>query len=398
LVLRLSHKDLYPNLAILEVAPTTIYAKSTGMNVPRLMASSLMRWLLLPGAMTPEEMYSELAGQQPVQIDQLDMEMWNKARAYAGQRGVCLDEASSVFAGLKKDYNVGMGELLCRLYDCTPYDARQTRALGRIAVRDAYWTFLGATTGWHLRQADTESLWHTGLWPRFLLLTPPGPPVWVLPSEEREPVPQGVVERLRKLVMEDLPESKYGEAPEAVGMGLGKGTFDAYVRYCEATMHTLLAPPTSVEGRLFGVYGRLPEQALKIAMLLAAMAWDGNGGPVIEVGHWAWAQRFVEGCRASAHRLPQMLDSSVEGEDEERVLAKLQEHDPDWVSARDIYKPLHWKSGRCRLVLADLVDADLVEERPITGNKHEYRLKREDRDIAPNSGPIVPGRGQGGQL
>lgn len=381
LVLRLSHKDLYPNLAILQVAPTTIYAKSTGMNVPRGLAASLMPHLLLPGAMTPEEMYNELAGQQPVQIDQLDMENWNKARAYAGQRGVCLDEASSVFAGLRKDYNVGMGELLCRLYDCTPYDARQTRALGRIAVRDAYWSFLGATTAWHLRQADTDSLWHTGLWPRFLLLTPAGPPVWEPPKEDRVDVPPAVTGRLRKLLETDLQESKYGEAPEMVGMGLGKGVFAAYGAYCKAMMHTLLLPPTTVDVRLYGVYGRLPEQALKIAMLLAAIAWDGDGAPVIELGHWTWAQRYTELCRHSAHRLPEMIGQGAEDTDEERMLGKLTKHYPEWVGARALYKPLKLKSTMAKALLSDLVEAGLVEERQQTAKRYEYRLNRDKEEV-----------------
>lgn len=378
-VLRLSHKDVFPNLAILQVAPTTLYAKSTGMNVPRFLAASMMRHLLLPGAMTPEEMYSELAGHQPTQIE--DLETWNLGRAYAGQRGVCLDEASSVFTGLKRDYNVGMNELLCRLYDCIDYDARQTRGLGRIVVRDAYWSFLGATTPWHLRQADVESLWHTGLWPRFLLLTPPEGPIWATIQRDRVDVPAEVTVRLKRLLEEDLPESKYNEAPTAVGMGLGEGVFDAWTRYCEATMHTMIAPPSTVDGRLYGVYGRLPEHALKISMLLAALEWNGNGAPVIEKRHWAWAQGFAEQCRASAHRLPGLLDARTEDEEEEKVLARLYEFDGEWCSARDVYKPLKLKSSVAKSILLDLVEADLVEERAITATRKEYRVKRDDESL-----------------
>lgn len=376
LVLRLAHKDLYPNLAILEVAQTTLYAKTTGMNIPRYLATLVMRYLLLPGAMTPEETYNELGGQQPVQVE--DVETWQRGRAYAGQRGVCLDEASSLFTGLRKDYNIGMSELLCRLYDCTEYDARQTRGLGRVVVNNAYWSFLGATTPWHLKQADVDALWHTGLWPRFLLLTPPGPPEWKRIERERMDVPSGMLERVVKLLERDLPESKYGNPAAPVGMALGEGVFYAFERYCEATMHTLIVPPSTVDTRLYGVYGRLPEQALKVAMLLAALKWNGNGVPIIELQHWAWGQRFAEQCRESAHRLTQLMDIPAGDNDDERILARLCECYPEWMSARGIYKPMKMRSSVAKAILGDLVEAGLVEERQPSTKRWEYRVKREE--------------------
>jgi len=166
-----------------------------------------------------------------------------------------------------------------------------------------------------------------------------------------------------------------------MGMGLGQGVFDAYVRYCEAAMHTLLIPPTTVDQRLYGVYGRLPEQALKVAMLLATAEWDGNGAPVIELKHWAWGQRFAELCRASAHRLPQMIGQNAEDSDEARVLAKLAEHYPEWVSAREVYKPLKIKSTMARGILSDLVEAGLVQERQPTAKRYEYRLNRDEEVV-----------------
>lgn len=146
-------------------------------------------------------------------------------------------------------------------------------------------------------------------------------------------------------------------------------------------MHTMIAPPSTVDGRLYGVYGRLPEHALKISMLLAALEWNGNGAPVIEKRHWAWAQGFAEQCRASAHRLPGLLDARTEDEEEEKVLARLYEFDGEWCSARDVYKPLKLKSSVAKSILLDLVEADLVEERAITATRKEYRVKRDDESL-----------------
>jgi len=376
LVLHMSHKDVFPNVAILQVAPTTLYAKSTGLGVPRFIAGAVMPYLLLPGEMTPEAMVEELAGKTPTVLEGLDIEEWQKGQAYAGQRGIVLDEASSLFAGLGKDYQVGMGETLLRLYDCDPHIARQTRGSGRATVRNAYWTFLGATTPWHLKKADCESLWHTGIWARFVLLTPDQGPSWHLPSRMRTEVPSGLVERISTLVGVELPESKHLDPAQPISVGLGEGVFDAFSRYLKATMHDLLAPPSAVDSRLWGVYGRLAEQALKVGILLTALDWDGNGAPVIGMRHWARAQQFCEMCRASAHRLPGMLTESSQNEIETKVLMWLSETE-EWATCRDVYRALNLTSSTAKTTLMDLCEAALVETKE-KGRATYYRCVKEE--------------------
>lgn len=378
-LLSLAHKEVYPNIMVLQVAPTTLYAKSTGLAIPRLLATNQMRYLLLPGEMTPEAMVDELAGKQPPVLEGLDIEEWQKGQAYAGQRGISLDEASSLFVGMSKDYNIGMGETLLRLYDCEPHISRQTRGTGRSTVRNAYFSFLGATTPWHLKKADVDSLWHTGLWPRFLLLTPDKGPTWCTPSKTRAQIPSEVTGRIKKLLEHDLPESKYMDPAQPLYMGLGEGVFDAYSRYLKATMHTLLQPPSVIDARLYGVYGRLAEHALKVSMLLAVLDWDGNGAPVIGMRHWVRAQLFVEQCRASAHRLPAMLAETAHNEDENKILMWLTEND-DWQTCRDIYRALNTISpANCKMILADLLEAGLVESQQ-QGKTIRYRVAKDGAD------------------
>ena len=377
LVLHMAHKDVYPNLAILQIAPTTLYAKSTGLGPIRFLAQTVMGYLLLPGEMTPEAMVEELAGKQPAILEGLDVGEWQRGQAYAAQRGMVLDEASSLFAGMSKDYNIGMGETLLRLFDCNELISRQTRGSGRSTVRRAYFSFLGATTPWHLKKADVETLWHTGIWPRFLLATPADKPRWEMPSKTRAAVPEGLVERLRRLVEEDLPRSTYQEPAAAVSVGMGEGVFEAFSRYLQATMHDLLVPPTCVDGRLWGVYGRLAEQALKVGMLMAALDWDGQGAPVIHLRHWARAQGLAEVCRASAHRLPGMLAESSQNEDETKVLMFLDGHEAGECTARDVYRALNLKSARVKSILMDLEEADLVVRRE-KGRASYYAVKREE--------------------
>ena len=380
LVLRLAHKNLYPNLALLQVAPTTLYAKTTGLGPARELINRTMRHLLLPNELTPEALIDELAGKQPLILDGLNIEDWQKGQKYAAQRGICLDEASSLFVGMTRDYNIGMGESLLRLYDCDDYISRQTRGAGRSTVHNAYFCFLGATTPWHLKRADIDSLWHTGLWPRFLLLTPETGPTWQRPSRIRTEIPPGLEDRIRKLCEEELPESSYQEPATPISVGMGEGVFEAYSRYLQATMHDLLVPPTAIDPRLWGVYGRLAEQALKIGLLLAALDWNGTlGVPVITLTHWARAQTFVERCRASAHRLPGMLAESTQNEDEAKALDWLDNSPDEWNTARDIYRALNMRSSDARTLLLDLEQSDLVESRQ-QGRAMYYRLKRRGQD------------------
>lgn len=381
LVLRLAHKDLYPNIAVLQIAPTTLYAKSTGLGVPRFLAGQVMRYLLLPGEMTPEAMIDEMAGKQPMSLEGLDITEWQKGQAYAGQRGICLDEASSLFVGMSKDYNIGMGEALLRLYDCDEYISRQTRGTGRATVRNAYFTFLGATTPWHLKKADIDSLWYTGLFPRFLLLTPEGIPMFSRPTRERTEMPTAIKERIRKLIENDLPQAKYMDPATPISVAMGEGVFEAFSSYLQATMHTMLVPPSPVDRRLWGVYGRLAEQALKAAMMLAALDWDGQTVPVVAMRHWTRAQGFVERCRTSAHRLPGMLAESSQNEEENKVLMWLDGSEDEWNTARDVYRALNMKPARVKTILLDLMEAGLVTSKQ-AGRATFYQITREEEDVA----------------
>jgi hypothetical protein len=186
-----------------------------------------------------------------------------------------------------------------------------------------------------------------------------------------------MLDRLQRLIEDELPESRHDEPADPISVGLGEGVFDAYSRYLKATMHDLLTPPTSVDRRLFGVYGRLAEQALKISMLLSVLDWGGNGAPVITIKHWARAQQFCEACRASAHRLPGLLSDSSQNEEETKVLMWLDEQEDEWATARDIYRALNMASSRTKTILLDLMEADLVEQKE-QGRATYFRIKRED--------------------
>jgi hypothetical protein len=364
LVLRLSHKDLYPNLMFLWVAPTTLYAKSTGLNVARGLVRKVGKHLLLPSEMSPEEMVSELSGAQPAQMTMEALDDWSEGRNYAAQRGIVLDEASSLFVGMKKDYNIGLAEALMRLYDCEHEYVRQTRSAGRVVIRKAYFTFLGATTPRALQRADMELLWFSGLWPRFALVTADELPAWTMGSPNQESEPMGLLGRYKKLVAEQLPVGTYQEPAKALSMRLGEGVYDCFLSYFKATSRTMIEPPSPVREELWGVYGRLAEQAMKNAMIVAAFDWDGSGTPTVELGHWARGQAFAEKWRASTHRLSVLFEDAAGNELEDRIVERIKSAGRDGITLRNLYRSLNMRRPDVEQVLAGL-ETDCVVRRVV---------------------------------
>src|SRR5690606_22340528 len=112
----------------------------------------------------------------------------------------------------------------------------------------------------------------------------------------------------------------------------------------ERVLREMTAPNAPLDDRLRTVYGRLHIQALKVAIILAALDWIALGErrqarPVVRAAHWYRAQQIVETWRASAHRLLHDLGESEEARLEMRILKLLSSY-PHGLSVRDIYRAL----------------------------------------------------------
>jgi hypothetical protein len=347
------HGDVFPNLYALAVAPTTLYAKTTGLNVMTTLLDDALPHLTLSNESTPEALLSELAGKEPpnltgAEITDKERELWRLGQRFAAQRGLVLEEASSLLAGLRKEYMQGMAELLLRLYDCPNSYRRHTRGGGYMVIRQAYMSIVGWTTPARLRTAETNTAWHDGLFARFALLTPEGAPL--RPSAElgsRPARPTRLVEDLTRLanVLLAMPEH-YPEPVIARAVAIDEAAAKAWRQYYLSCSFDLLTARNAPDGRLHGTYGRLPAMALKVASILAALDWAavGTGDPVITLGHYAHAQRIAEKWRASSHRLLDLLTARTEAEEEnadlERVLKVLEQMGASWLTVRDLVRKL----------------------------------------------------------
>jgi len=369
--LRLRHDDLFPNLLVLWICDTTIYAKTTGLNIAKRLARAVFPHLLAVSEFSPEALLDDFAGRQPLGLQDLpeeDRSLWTERRNFAAQRGIVLDEAASLFSSFKRDYNAGLPYYLLRLSDCDPEVEKLTRGSGKVVAHNNYLSFLGSTTAAALMRTDLDFLWGSGLWPRFALLTPSELPPWRSPKPGHCDPPQALTQTLWRLAEEKLPKPVYPAAPEAYDVQLGDGVHAAWRAYARAMIRDILTSPEAPDKRLWGVYGRLPSQAFKIAVILAALDWaEGDNAPVpiVSLAHWARGQAIAESWRASAHRLLDSLSNRrvvEEHNKEDRILQMILAAGPGGITARNIYRNLGLRRAEFDLAVAGLVRDGLIRE------------------------------------
>jgi hypothetical protein len=379
LVLRLSHGNLYPNLFVAWLAQTTLWRKSTALDFGRGIARHIFPHLMAPQDTTPEAFLSDLAGMEPTNLDKMPDDvraMWRAERNFAGQRGFALDELSGILATAGRDYGAGLIEAFLHFFDCDPLFVRSSRGQGRVAVRDSCLSVLGASTPAAMAEhLGVDRLWSMGWWPRFALLTPETErPEWQEATGCSIEARDAVAAPLRRLY-ERLPQPIWPEPPEAVGVTLGPGVFEAWAKYNRACGHELLT--SDLDGRLWGTYGRLPTQALKVSMLLAALDWGTTPGPCIDLRHLARAMQIAETWRASAHRVIEVATSTEWGRFRLRVLRQLAKAGSDGATLRDVYRQMQdMRPGDIEETLQQMVTAEEVEVMPTPAGKRGQPTKR----------------------
>ena len=326
---RIGTKEIYPNLYAILSAPSTLYTKTTslktGINV--LEAAGLSH-LLLPDGVTPQSLITELSNRPQDNFQtwtQEDKDDWQNERLFAAQRAWWMDEIASLLSWFQQKHLADLKNLLLKLYECERKIKVSTQIRGRETVRNIYLTICGPTTPAamrsHLKNAE---YWHDGLFARFLLVTPDTAPVRVF-FPDPFPIPSTLIKYLNKLAFERLEMPKENapgaiSAPPAVEAKLMPEVKKLWDNY-HAAMFEIIKQK-KVSEKLSASYGRFPEKAIKIAMLLAVSDWAqmAKGNPlIIQPFHWFRAQEIAEGYRASLHRMIEEASLPVESEDDELV-------------------------------------------------------------------------------
>jgi len=343
-------QKVFANLYIMSVAVSTYYRKSAGLNLAHDVARTAMPHMILPQPGSPEAFMSMLGGVLPPNFEDIayrDRERLIKGNRYAAQRGILRDELSALFKSFGRDYMSGMKELLMQLYDCPDYLDSNTNNRGLVVIRDAALSILGAATPAELSVSLSHNDWHNGTLARFVLLTPE-PDYTERPASSDTTMPEHLVRLLRQL-HETLPAPPEPQAigdkqPSVEPWSLVATELWKPLHAYEQALREMTSPTAPLDDRLRTVYGRLHVQALKVAIILAALDWISLGErrqarPVVRAAHWYRAQQIVETWRASAHQLLHDLGESEEARLETRIL-KLLSGNPKGLSVRDIYRTL----------------------------------------------------------
>jgi hypothetical protein len=364
----------------MSVAVSTYYRKSAGLNLANDMARAAMPHLILPQPGSPEAFMCMLGGILPPNFDDItysDRERLVKGNRYAAQRGILRDELSALFKSFGRDYMSGMKELLMQLYDCPDYLDSNTNNRGLVVIRDAALSILGAATPAELAAALTPQDWFNGTLARFVLLTPE-PDYTERPTLHETTMPGHLVQQLHHL-HEVLPAPL---DPQAIGdqiatlepWSLVATDIWAPLHAYEQALRQMTAPSSPLDDRLRTVYGRLHVQALKVAIVLAALDWIALGErrqnrPIVRAAHWYRAQLIAETWRASAHQLLHDLGESEEARLETRILKLLASH-REGLSVRDIYRTL--RSARKPVIeaLRALVQDGQIQQDFARGGHH----------------------------
>lgn len=369
---------IYPNIWTAWIAPTTLWHKTTALNYGRGVALRAFGHLLAPNEWTPESLLSDLSGAQPKNFEDFSQsarEDWIRERNFCAQKTMVQDEMSGLLASAGKDYNQGMVETLMQLYDCNPDYRRSTRGQGRLIILNSYLSFIGASTPRALAEHLLEErLWGMGWWPRFALLTPEEErPEWALPKEREEP--DSIVKELTRLYSR-LPMPVYPMPARALRVQTGEGVMEAWQNYSKALCYDLLTD--DLDRKLWGSYGRIPVHTLKIATILAALDWESESVPRIEMAHLARAVQITESWRASAHRTLTQASQSEFTIFHSRVFRLISKAEPHGATLRDICRNLRDKRPddiepivRQMIVAGDLETMGLVS----TGGRPAERFR-----------------------
>ncbi len=329
---------IYPNLYCLWLAETTLYRKTTGQAIARDIAEKVVPYLLSPHDCTPEALLNDMAGTEPPNLVQLVLsvqDQWRAKRNYAAQRGMILDEMSGLLSGAGRDYNAGLIETYLRFYDCEGNYIRSTRGQGWQVVRNAYVSLIGASTPAAMApHMGSERLWSMGWWPRFAILTPPEEPIaWKEPQHTDEP--PALINGLRHLAGR-LPQAVWPTPVEPLTVDMDEGSFELWRDY-NRLMSCDLLKEDGLDRRLYGTYGRLPTQAMKVATVLSALDWPlVRAVPIIEERHMQRALTIAEEWRASAHRALSLMSYSEQDITSKRVLRLICTADRQGITLRDI--------------------------------------------------------------
>jgi hypothetical protein len=391
----------YGNLMLALCADSSMFAKSTTAGVAKQLLQEIgLGHLLGPNRLTPARLLSELSGQfVPTNYTELDDARQDRVKeklAMPGQKGLYFDEFGKFLQGTlrKNSIMTEFIELFLELDGCPSSYENATIARGSEPVLQPYLALLGSMTPDNLKdqaKAGSDS-WRDGFFGRFsFVVAPEATPETVKDcplSAQALDFPPALLNSLKawhhrlgtpECVLEEIQDTKtkkptgrhriHREPLPETDVELLHDAEDAFKAYRSALKQLSLS---FGQKDFYASYARLPETALRMAILMASL----SNGNVINLRIWAKAQELAEILRRNLHDLYAQVNAVPEKPTfarsvEERIQAYIEKNqtstEPDRIpTIRNLSRYIkHVDLKSLRSAVIDMKQAGILEERKV---------------------------------
>lgn len=394
--------EKFTNLYIALASRTSVFAKSTTAKIGKdVLKAAGMSFFLAPDEATPQAFVHMLSYALPENWNELEPQEKEEELvrlAFAAQRGWFYEEFGQKISMMMRE-NSYMSEFrsIFRRFD-DDEEKYEYKAMNRQdLVYFPYLALLANTTPADLEPYAKHKgpLWRDGFWARFAFLTPP---LNAERSKARFPVGKRVVpESLVKPLVQwhrrlgfTIPtvtetETKTGKTrsklhytpPNVHICNLPNQIIDAYYEYGDSLTDIAIQCPEFDD--IGGNYSRLPEKAIRVAVLLSSL--ENNGS--IELKHWERAKQIAEVWRRNLHNLyDQVIGKAEESkleQVEQKILGLIAEKGP--ITKREAYQNIRGlDSNQASILIDTMVKAGLLQ--PMKGGKTErYAFSVDSVDV-----------------
>lgn len=391
-------KKRYTSLYIALTSRTSVFAKSSTADIAQdLISDAGLSHLMAPDDSTPQAFVRGMTQRLPEDWGDLSPELQNWYRqkiAFSAQKGWFFDEFGQKVNGMMRDGG-HMADFrgLLRKFDDTPdYYEYETIGRGKDTIYSPYLSLLANLTPADLKPhaKRNSALWNDGFWARFAFITPPtgaDRKNGRFPKAERR-VPDTLVwpisewhNRLGVPFVEVVEKDANGKTkfdllvtpPRPQILSLDDAVYEAYYAYNDALIDILTKSNLT---DLDGNYSRLPEKAMRVAMLLASMA----GSEAVSLTHWSRAQQVAEVWRRNLHNLYEQVTGDEEPSktisSEDKILSLIAQRGPQ--SIREIVQRIHgMDTEQAKRITKAMQEAGFLQ--PVRNGRSEQFMLIPDR-------------------
>lgn len=332
--------EKFTPLYITLASRSSLFAKSTTVEVGLdVLRAAGLEFLLGADDATPQKFVSDMTHKVPKDFYEQTPEyrqLIENRIAFAGQKGWFYEEFGQKVAAMLRDggHMADFRGLLRKFDDCPPTYEYGTISRGTDMIQRPYLCLMANITPADLEKAASKgsALWSDGFLARFAMVSPPADyrrSRARFPNERRV-APGALVKPLRDwhnrlgspavFVPEQGAETQFCtvNATRYTEVAIPPAVSAARYDYLDAL--TDLIEQELVHNDLASSYVRLPEKALRMAVLFASF----EGLAEVELAHFARAQQITERWRAGLHNLYNCIVNRVDDEERETLGAKIE--------------------------------------------------------------------------